>query len=300
MKKQLLIAGGTGLIGTAIKESALSRGWEVMILSREPGPGKMMWNPAKRTISLTEVMTFDAIINLAGASIAGSKWTTTRKKEIVDSRVDAAATLEKYLQQGLLKAQTYIGASAIGIYGDRGSEPLDEISPIVAEDQWMVNTVQQWEKAHAAIESLGIRTIIPRIGIVMSEKGGALPEIIQTAPFGFLGYFGDGHQIWPWIHIDDLVDIMLLAIEDDKMQGTYLAVAPFPASNKEIVKAANDVYSPHRLVIPVPVFGLRLMLGEMHQMLIQSCNAHPARLIKENFLFKFNRIEEAMDGLIKK
>lgn len=300
MKKQLLIAGGTGLIGTALKEHALSRGWEVMILSREPGPGKMVWNPAKRTISLTEVMAFDAIINLAGASIAGSKWTTARKKEIVDSRVDAAATLEKYLQQGLLKTQVYIGASAIGIYGDRGSEPLDEVSPILAEDEWMVSTVLQWEKGHAAIEALGIRTVITRIGIVMSDKGGALTEIIRTAPFGFLGYFGDGRQIWSWIHIDDLVDIMLHAIDDDQMKGTYLAVAPSPASNKEIVKAAGQVYSPHRLVMPVPVFGLQLLLGEMHQMIMQSCNAYPARLNKENFYFRYNRIEEAMDDLIKK
>ncbi len=300
MKKQLLIAGGTGLIGTAIKESALIRGWEVMILSREPGPGKMVWNPAKRTISLIEVMTFDAIINLAGASIAGSKWTATRKKEIVDSRVDAAATLEKYLQQGLLKTQAYIGASAIGIYGDRGSEPLDETSPIIAKDEWMVSTVQLWEKGHAAIESLGIRTVITRIGIVMSEKGGALPELIQTAPFGFLGYFGDGHQIWPWIHMDDLVDIMILAIDNGMMRGIYLAVAPSPASNKEIVVAASHAYSPPRLVIPAPIFALQLMLGEMHQMLIQSCNAHPARLIKENFHFRYNRIEAAMDDLIRK
>ena len=300
MKKQLLIAGGTGLIGTALKEHALSRGWEVMILSREPGPGKMVWNPAKRTISLIEGMTFDAIINLAGASIAGSKWTTTRKKEIVDSRVDAAATLEKYLHQGLLKTQTYVGASAIGIYGDRGSEPLDETSPILAENEWMVNTVLQWEKGHAAIESLGIRTVITRIGIVLSDKGGALPEITRTAPFGFLGYFGDGHQIWPWIHIDDVVGIMLLAIDDDKMRGTYLAVAPLPASNKEIVVAASHAYSPHRLVIPVPVLGLRVLLGEMHQMLMQSCDAHPVRLSKENFPFRYNKIEEAMEDLINK
>ncbi len=300
MNKQLLIAGGTGLIGTAVKEHATSRGWEVMILSREPGPGKIVWNPAVKTISLSEAMTFDVIINLAGASIAGSKWTTGRKKEIVDSRVNAAATLEKYLQQGLLKTQTYIGASAIGIYGDRGSELLDETSSIIAEDEWMVNTVQQWEKGHAAIESLGIRTVIPRIGIVMSDKGGALPELIRTAPFGFLGYFGDGHQIWPWIHIDDLVDILLLAIDDVKMRGTYLAVAPSPASNKEIVVAASHAYSPHRLVIPVPVFGLQLMLGEMHQMLMQSCNAHPVRLSKENFPFRYNRIEEAMEDLIRK
>lgn len=300
MKKQLLIAGGTGLIGTAIKERALSLGWEVLILSRDPGPDQIVWDPTNGTIAVVEVKTFDAIVNLAGASIAGSKWTASRKKEILDSRVNAAATLEKYLRQGLIKTHTYVGASAIGIYGDRGDEVLDESSPIMARDEWMVNTVLQWEKAHAGIESLGIRTVITRIGIVMTEKGGALPEMIRTAPFGFLGYFGDGHQIWPWIHMDDLVDIILQAIEDEKMQGTYLAVAPSPASNKEIVKAAGQVYSPHRLVIPVPVFGLQLMLGEMHQMLMQSCNAHPVRLSKEKFPFKYNRIEEAMDDLIRK
>lgn len=300
MKKQLLIAGGSGLIGTAIKELAISRGWEVMILSREPGRGKIVWNPETKSISLAEAMTFDAIINLAGASIAGSKWTTSRKKEIVDSRVNAAATIEKYLQQGLLKTQTYIGASAIGIYGDRGSERLDETSPIIAEDEWMVDTVLQWEKGHDAIEFLGIRTVIIRIGIVLSEKGGALPEIIRTAPFGFLGYFGGGHQFWPWIHIDDVVYIMLRAIDEEMMKGIYLAVAPSPVSNREMVVAASHAYSPHRLVIPVPVFGLQLMLGEMHQMLMQSCNAHPARLNKENFPFRFNRIEEAMKDLIKK
>jgi len=300
MNKQLLIAGGTGLIGTDLKERALRHGWEVMILSREPGPGKIVWDPAQSTIYLSEVMTFDVIINLAGASIAGGRWTATRKKEIVDSRVNAAATLEKYLQQGLLNTKAYIGASAIGIYGDRGKEPIDETSPIIAEDEWMISTVRKWEKGHAGVESLGIRTVIARIGIVMSEKGGALPEIIRTAPFGFLGYFGDGHQIWPWIHIDDLVDIMLLAMDDDRMSGTYLAVAPSPASNKEIVVAASLAYSRHRLVIPVPEFGLQLMLGEMHQMLMQSCNAHPIKLGKENFHFRFNTIEEAMLDLIKK
>src|SRR5688572_15762024 len=108
MKKKLLIAGGSGLIGTALKELATKHGWEVMILSREPGPGKIVWNPEAKSISLTEALTFDAIINLAGASIADRKWTNARKKEIVDSRVNAAATLEKYLHQGLLKTQTYV------------------------------------------------------------------------------------------------------------------------------------------------------------------------------------------------
>jgi uncharacterized protein (TIGR01777 family) len=300
MKKKLLIAGGSGLIGTALKELATKHGWEVMILSREPGPEKIVWNPEAKSISLTEAMSFDAVINLAGASIADGKWTEARKKEIVDSRVNAAATLEKYLHKGLLKTQTYVGASAIGIYGDRGSAPLDETSPILAQDEWMVNTVLQWEKAHAAIKALGIRTVITRIGIVLSVKGGALPEIIRTAPFGFLGYFGDGHQIWPWIHIDDVAAIILHAIADDKMHGTYLAVAPSPASNKEIVKAASQAYSPHRLVIPVPVLGLKLLLGEMHHMLMESCNAHPVRLNKENFSFRFNKIEEAMEDLIRK
>lgn len=288
------------MIGSALKEEALKRGWGVEILSRKSGPGLISWDPENETISLTESRSFDAIINLAGTSIAGGRWTEKRKLDIVDSRVKACRTLEKYLQEGKLITPFYLGASAIGIYGDREDRPVDELSAIDPNGDWMVQTVVQWEKGHKRIEALGIRTVILRIGIVLSLKGGALPEMLQTAAFGVLGYFGSGRQIWPWIHIDDLIRSMVYAIEEDSMKGTYLAVAPEPVSNKEMASAASRQYSPSRLVIPVPEFVLNVMLGEMHNMLMQSCNAFPKRLLDEKFQFRHSGINVAMEELLAK
>jgi len=300
MGKQLLIAGGSGLIGSAIQDLATKQGWEVTILSRSEGVGHLVWDPAKEVISIVTPRTFDAIINLAGSSIAGGRWTDERKKDIVQSRVQASRTLEKYLQEGILSTAVYVGASAIGIYGDRGNERVDEQSPIHAKGDWMAETVVRWEEGHKQIEALGIKSIILRIGIVLSLEGGALPEMLKTGPVGVLGYFGSGDQYWPWIHIEDLAKLMLEAASNERMSGIYLAASPSPVTNKEMAAAASLQYSPHRLVIPVPVFLLTLMLGEMKQMLLQSCNGHPTRLIREGFKFRYETIGEAMKNLLSK
>lgn len=300
MKKKLLIAGGSGLIGTAISEKALQEGWEVTLLSRSGGPGRIVWNPQESAIQLEESKSFDAIINLAGSSIAGGRWTGKRKKDIVDSRVQGCNTLQKYLQSGLLTTGVYIGASAIGIYGDRKNEPVDESTPVGPGKDWMSNTVQEWEAGHSRIQALGIQTIVLRIGIVLSRKGGALPEMLRTASLGILGYFGNGRQVWPWIHIDDLVSIFLQAAGDEHMQGVYFAGSPNPVTNKAMTIAAAKAYSPHRLVIPVPTMMLAVLLGEMRQMLLQSCSGRPVRLLKEGFKFRYDDIAKAMDHLISR
>lgn len=298
MKKQLLIAGGSGLIGTAISEAALREGWDVTLLSRTEGAGRIAWDPGQGHIDLDQNKSFDAIINLAGTSIAGGRWTDERKKDIVDSRVNACRTLEKYLQEGVLSTRVYIGASAIGIYGDRKQQPVDESTSIGPDGDWMIKTVQDWETGHSRVEALGIRTIVLRIGIVLSRKGGALPEMLRTAPLGILGYFGNGRQVWPWIHVDDLVNIFLHAAEEGKMHGIYFAGSPSPVSNKEMTVAASKAYSPRRIVVPAPVIFLAILLGEMRQMLLQSCNGRPTRLLQEGFHFRYNTIEDAMHNLI--
>ena len=300
MKKQLLIAGGSGLIGSALRETAIEQGWEVTILSRHKGQGQINWDPQKGIIAITEPLVFDAIVNLAGASISGARWTDRRKKEIVDSRVNASHTLEAYLRKGLLATNVYIGASGIGIYGDRQTALVDEETKIPPSGDWMINTVQEWEASHKRIEALGIRTVILRTAIVLSTKGGALREILQTTPFGIVGYFGNGKQIWPWIHMDDHIGIIMHAINDEQVRGTYLATSPYPVTNKEMVQAISRQYSPRRLVIPVPRIFLSIILGEMNNVLFQSCPAFPTRLVKEGFKFRFATIQEAIGGLIKK
>jgi len=299
-RKQLLIAGGSGLIGTALQEAALGAGWDVMLLSRKAGKERIAWDPLNGSIDIKEPMEFDAIVNLAGASIASTRWTNKRKKEIIDSRINSSQTLQAYLTKGLLATKVYVGASGIGIYGDRGSDRVDEDTLIPAVDDWMINTVVAWEASHKRIKTLGIRTVILRIGIVLSTKGGALREILRTAPFGILGYFGNGHQIWPWIHVDDLISIIMQALDDPQMRETYLVATPHPVSVKEFTKAVSKQFSFPRLLIPVPGLFLSILLGEMKSILFQSCNAFPSRLIKEGFQFRFPTIEEALKDLIRK
>jgi uncharacterized protein (TIGR01777 family) len=298
MKKRLLIAGGTGLIGSAISAMANEIGWEVTVLSRSEGKGRIKWDPANQEIVINEALKFDAIINLTGASIAEERWTKRRKELILASRIHGCATIEKYLVSGQLKTEVYIGASAIGIYGNREKETVGENAKV--GDDWLAKTTQTWEKGHGSIKGLGIRTIVLRIGLVLSRDGGALKEILQTAPFGFLGYFGSGDQVWSWIHINDMARLVFHCITNQEMEGVYIATAPFPVANKRIATEISKTYSPSRLLLPIPTFILSLMLGEMHTMLMQSCKCNPERLIDSGFQFNYVKIESAIKDLMKK
>lgn len=277
---------------------ARNQGWNVLLISRSAGDGLIQWDPDNLHISLEQPLTCDAIINLAGASIAGGRWTKRRKKLIIESRRQSAATIEKYLADGRLKTEVYIGASAIGIYGNRENETVDENTIIEPEEDWLAKTAQAWEEGHRRIEQLGIRTIIVRIGLVLSRQGGAMKEMIQTAPFGFLGYFGKGHQVWSWIHLEDVANIFLHAITHQEMKGVYLATAPFPVTNKRITSLISKAYKPNRLIVPVPGMVLSLMLGEMHYMLMDSCQGYPKRLIESGYQFSFLKIETAIEDLM--
>jgi uncharacterized protein (TIGR01777 family) len=298
MKRKLLIAGGTGLIGSALKIAAQEEGWEVDILSRTPGKGHIVWDPSKGLIDLDQETNYDAIINLAGASIAGGRWTSARKQDILSSRIDACHTIAAKLRSGQLKTDVYIGTSAIGIYGDREDELIDDHSPPGPDDNWMAHVAKQWEQAHEEIMPLGSRTVILRVGIVLSEKGGALKELLSTAPAGIIGYFGNGQQYWPWIHIDDVVQIILHAVTHSNTQHHYLTVAPHAVTSKALSHViAKEL---HKMAVPVPGLVLNVMMGEMRQMLLQSCKAYPGKLLAEGYTFRFNRIEEALKDLLRK
>jgi uncharacterized protein len=294
-----LIAGGSGLIGSAINKEAMRRGYEVIVLSRKSTLGNITWNPAVGEINLPSPAHFDVIINLAGASIA-SRWSQKRIEEIHDSRINACKTIEKYIANGLLTTEVYIGTSAIGIYGDHGKDMVDENSHLGEEADWMVATGKSWEEGHNRMRNYGLRSVVLRSGIVLSHKGGALKEILQTAPFGIIGYFGNGKQFWSWIHMHDLVEIFFRAIEDEHMSGLYLAVAPGPVTNKELSSTASKAFQSHRIIVPVPVFFMTILLGKMRRMLLQSCKGYPTRLLTEGFSFQFPSIQEAINDLIGK
>ena len=298
MKKRLLIAGGSGLIGTALLREDLLKEWEITILSRHSGPGRMIWEPTRSFIDFEGRLVFDAIINLAGASISEGRWTEKKKKEIYQSRMDACHTIEKYIQEGRLSTHVYLGASGIGIYGNRGTNTVNENTSIDHPGSWLVKTVVEWEKAHQRISFPGIRNVILRIGFVLSVDGGALKEILSSPGFGVMPYFGNGNHIWPWIHIEDVTKMIAFCLDHSHISGTYIAASPNPVSNKSMIRSINHYLSFKRMVVPVPKIILSVILGKMHTMLFESCNASSEKIQKEGFSFRFNQIDEALKNLL--
>lgn len=294
MKKQLLIAGGTGMIGTALQRQALANEWEVTFLSRRSEKNVITWDPEKRNIDLPGKMEFDAIVNLAGANL-NKRWTDGNKKEFYDSRINSCRTIENYLFDGRISSDVYLGASAIGIYGDRGQDIVNERTP-VKKDNWFTALVMDWEKCHKQIAALELRTIILRFGVVLSKEDGALKEILKSTPFGILPQFGNGSQVWSWIHIEDVASIILYCLEQKKMSGAYLATAPFPVSNRKLIKSFNAHLG--KLIIPVPKLMLSIMLGEMHRVVFDSCNAPPQKIMNAGYKFRYETIEEAAKALL--
>jgi len=298
--KTILIAGGSGLIGSALSTELTALGYKVIILSRSTGPGKITWDPSTGKIDIDQPLQFEAIVNLAGSNLSAGRWTKKRKEDILSSRVQSAETLKSYLQKGLLLTNVYIGASGIGFYRNSGDQEVNENTPTSFPKDWMVQTVMQWEAGHQSIRSLHIRTVIVRFGIVLSTAGGALKEILNYVRFGILARFGSGKQYWSWVHIRDAVRVIIYAIENDDVDGILLAVSPNPIQNKTLTKAINTQLSIPRLLIPVPRFQLRLMLGEMHSVVFDSCKAIPRRLQEKHFTFLFPNIDGALKELLTK
>ena len=295
--KSVLIAGGTGLIGKHLADR-LKKQYRVTILSRSlqsenNGVSYAQWHPERSEIKGVGSMP-DVVINLAGAGIADARWTNARKNELIQSRVAPALSLATWLKEKGHTPQLYIGASAIGFYGDRGSEILDEDS--TAGNGFLSSCVQAWESAHASVDAH--RKVLTRIGIVLSTRGGALPKMMQTVPtLRLLPYFGNGHQMQSWIHIDDLCSIIVACIEDDRYHGSINAVGPAAMSNKDMVSVIRNSLGFFTWTAPVPTFVLKLILGEMSHVVLDSTRVLPAILMKNNFNFTFPELHQAIQDL---
>lgn len=289
-----LIAGGTGLIGARLTDLLRNTGHAVRILSRQPkGPGQYAWDPATGRCDAAALEGVDYLINLAGAGIADRRWTPARKQEIRDSRVNAAATLARALRDTGVRPRAYVGASAIGIYGNTGEQWNREADPPGAEG-FMPPVSVDWENSHRAVADLGVRTVVPRIGIVLSRKGGALPEMEKPVRFGLGAYFADGRAWYSWIHIDDLCRMLLFALENEHLAGVYNAVAPHPARNIDLVKAIARAMGKTALFAPAPAFALRLLLGEMADVVLNSNRVSADKILEAGFAFSFPELEAAL------
>jgi uncharacterized protein len=294
MKKKILLAGGTGLIGTRLQAILKSAGYDLHLLTRKPQAAHhFAWDPEKGYIDERAFEGVSAVINLAGAGIADKRWTTQRKKELVQSRVQSVQVLHDYFQRSGFRPECYINASAIGIYGDSGERWMAETDQ-ASDAGFMIDCCLQWENAARTIESLGIRTVVLRIGVVLAKEGGALAEIAKPLQFGIAAYFADGSIWYSWIHRDDVCGMIRFAIENEQIRGVYNAVAPAPERIKVLVQKTAVAMGKTVLLVPAPSFALRLVLGEMSAVVLNSNRVTPQKIVDAGFVFQYPTAEGAL------
>jgi len=301
MKETILIAGGTGLIGSRLVELIDSSQYDIKILSRsrkndEGHISYYQWDLDQMTID-SEALEADYIINFTGAGIADSRWSEERKKVLIDSRVKSAELIKKGLEENNKKVKAYISASAIGFYGDRGEEVLTEDSDNGDMESFMVKCCVLWEDAAKMLSNYCDRLIINRIGLVLSPDGGALPKILMTKALGVYAYFGNGKQYYPWIHIDDVCEIFLQPLKDQSYQGIYNTVSPEPLPNKKFTEIIKNTLNGW-VTVPAPTLALRLAMGEIADVVLNSNRVVPKNLERHNFKFKFTSLSDAIKDLV--
>ncbi|MCC3152875.1 TIGR01777 family oxidoreductase [Hymenobacter sp. BT770] len=300
--RKVLITGGTGLIGTRLAEMLIDSGYEVALLSREPTKSNhfrsFRWDPQAGTIDEAAIPYADYIVNLAGASVSDGKWTDERKRDIMTSRLGGLALLHRELAKQTHHVKAFISASAIGVYGDTADTILtEETPPGLPTHDFLADVAHQWELATEPIAALGIRTVIPRIGIVLSTEGGALPQMARPMKLGAGAALGSGKQFMSWIHLDDLCRLIMAMIDDDSWRGTYNAVAPAPVTNQQFTETLAQVLH-RRLVLPkVPAFGLKLALGEMSEIVLASQRVSADKVLAQGFTYEYPELRGALDAL---
>ena len=298
----VLIAGGTGLIGTALTDRLQKRGDKVRILTRTtnrfsaPTVEHVLWNTQSDTELENQVSWADAVVNLAGANIGSKRWSRNRKQAILHSRLDSTQALVAAVTRSNSPPDVFVQASAVGFYGYHPIETvLTEDSPPGSD--FLAEVCQSWEAAAEPLHSRAPRLLTARFGVVLSNSGGALKRMLPPARLGAGGKIGTGLQPFPWIHIDDTTAALVHLIDTAAVQGPVNLVSPHGCSNGEFSKSlAQAVRRP--ILLSLPAFQVRLMFGEMGDMLLQGQNASAHKLVESGFTFTFPEREAALIDLV--
>ena len=290
----VLITGGTGLVGQLIRKKLTLKGYQVRILTRNPiESNEYVWNIANKTIDEKVFENLDYIIHLAGAGIADKKWTKKRKQEIIDSRTKSTQLLLTKIQELKINLKGFIAASAIGYYGAITSEKIFTEVDNPAND-FLGDVCYQWEQNSLNFQQENIPTTILRIGIVLSNNGGALAKMNTPV---LITPIGNGKQYLPWIHIEDLSSLFIKAIEDSNFTGIYNAVAPDTQTSKSFSKALASKTKKLFIPIGVPKFVLQILFGEMAIILTTGSRISFKKIEKTGFQFSFKKLNKALDDL---
>ncbi len=303
MNATVLISGGTGLVGTRLTQLLQEKGYTVTHLSRSvSGDEKVktyQWNIEKKEIDPEALIGVDYIIHLAGAGIADKRWTDRRKELILKSRTESTKLLQDSIAKlGNHTIKAFVSASAVGYYGiDTGGAWMNEDSP--SGDGFAAEVTRHWEAAVDEINQLNLRVVKIRIGIVLSEKGGALVKIMQPIKLGVGAPLGRGGQYMSWVHLDDLCRLFMFTLEQNGMQGVYNGVAPNPATNHELTKKTADVLNKPLFLPNVPAFVLKLLLGEMAQVVTGGNRVSSKKTEEAGFEFKHTELRPALGDLLR-
>lgn len=301
MSKTVLIAGGTGAIGTRLSALLTENGYTVKILSRDPSKVTKYlayrWDLHTKYFDLDALIDVDCIINLTGAPVTGERWTADYKKQLYDSRIKAAELLHYTLKTSTHKVSTYISPSAIGFYGDTGDSWVDENS--LPGFDFLANLCKQWEHGNKRMNELGLRVVIVRIGIMFDLLEGAFPKLVQPIKMYLGAPIGSGNQYISWIYIDDLSQVFLKAISDKKIQGIYNAVSPEPITNREFNRAVATILDRPLWLPSVPEWALNLYMGEAAVIATSGQRVSSEKLKASGFQFQYPNLEMVLKHLLK-
>ena len=293
---KILISGASGLVGAKLVPALTSQGHQVVRLVRDKAKAHgdaAFWDPKGGFLDPAALAGAEAAINLAGESIASGRWNADRKRAIRESRVDATTTIAKAFAALDPKPRVLINASAIGYYGSRGDEWLDESSSSGSGD-FLSGVCRDWEAATAPATKAGIRVVLSRFGVILSKRGGALATMLTPFKLGLGGRIGDGRQYMSWIAIDDVIGAILHSLGTENLAGPVNTVAPNPVTNAEFTKTLGKVISRPTL-FPMPAFAAKLVFGEMgEELLLGGQRVRPAKLLESGYTFKYPELETAL------
>jgi uncharacterized protein len=298
--RSVLITGGSGLLGSALTDLLLQRGYQVSHLGRKPSGGKIKsfrWSVEEKYVDPAALSGIDAIIHLAGASVAEKRWTEKRKKEILESRTKSGELLFETLRDTPNTVKVVLSASAIGYYGLSTSDEWCTEDRGPGRD-FLAAVTTAWESSTKAIGGLGKRLAMFRIGVVLSDKGGALMEMAAPVKWGVGAPLASGKQWVSWVHVDDMCRMLLFALENEGMQGIYNAVAPNPVTNRALNGAIAKALHRPLLMPSVPSFVLKIILGDMYEIVVNGARVSCDKIKGKGFEFVQEDAVDAIENLL--
>lgn len=297
-----VVAGGTGLIGRRLVAEWLAEGAEVTVLSRATEPAGLpagarsaRWDGRTVGAWTEQIDGAEAVVNLAGANVGEGRWSEARKRRLRSSRIEPTRALVDAIGRAGRRPRALVQASAVGYYGDRGDEPLSEET--ARGRGFLPDLCRDWELASAEAEALGVRRVLLRTGVVLAREGGALAKMLPAFRLGVAGRLGDGRQWFPWIHLDDAVAAIRFLVARPDLRGPFNVTAPAPVSNAELTRELARACR-RWAVVPVPEIALRLLFGEMAEVLLGGQRAVPERLTAAGFRFAHPELAGALAALL--